>query len=326
MKERLDCALISIPGSESLAETLLKQDRLHNGRLHFSLVEPSPGVGYGKFPSVSLLQDMTYSLRHFDAICLPVSSASLVWTRLLLQQTRIEQHRPIFVLGLSLRPIGLIDLLELGVVDFALWPCEPEEIRVRLLRALHELRHLQARLPSLLGDSVNPKQYAVHDAATACPAEYASAPVSASADTLRLAAQRPGLSLLPAFRRSADRKPASALMPVRPRIDPALSPVSLFRGNGNALPQGSGAAGAHSAHLVVPRVCCQEIAQFPEGFQQLKSVVVAQFERTYLTHALARSKGNIALAARNSHKHRRAFWALMRKHQISAEPFRDHDF
>ncbi|MGO3123336.1 MAG: hypothetical protein ACTIKR_04850 [Advenella sp.] len=330
VKERLDCALISIPGCETLAETLLKPDRLHNGRLHFSLVEPSPGADHGTFPSVSLLQEMTYSLRHFDAICLPVSSASLVWTRLLLQQTRIEQHRPIFVLGLSLRPIGLIDLLELGVVDFALWPCEPEEIRVRLLRALHELRNLQARLPSLLGDSVNTKQYAVHDAAITHPAEYAlapaPAPACAPAGTLHLTGERPGSPLLPAFKRSGGRTPAAALMGVSPGTDRILSPVSLLRGIGSPMPQGSKPAGAHPARLSVPKVCCQEIAQFPEGFQQLKSVVVTQFERAYLTHALARSKGNIALAARNSHKHRRAFWALMRKHQISAEPFRDNGF
>ncbi len=321
MKERLDCALISIPGCEPLAKTLLKHDRLHTGRLHFSVVEPSSGVEHGAFPSVSLLQDMTYSLRHFDAICLPVSSTSLVWTRLLLQQTRIEQHRPIFVLGLSLRPIGLIDLLELGVVDFALWPCEPEEIRVRLLRALHELRHVQARVPSLLGDSVNTKQYAVHDTAISHQTGYACAPSGSP----QLTTEALGLPLLPAFRRSSGRMPA-AMLGVKPSAERILSPVSLLRGVGGAVPQGSKLTGAHPAHLSVPKVCCQEIAQFPEGFQQLKSVVVAQFERTYLSHALARSKGNIALAARNSHKHRRAFWALMRKHQISAEPFRDNGF
>ena len=326
MKERLDCALINIPGCEPLAETLLRQGRLPNGRLHFSLVEPSPGQEHGSFPSVSLLQDMTYSLRHFDAICLPVSSASLVWTRLLLQQTRIEQHRPIFVLGLSLRPIGLIDLLELGVIDFALWPCEPEEIRVRLLRALHELRGLQARLPSLLGDSVNPQQYAVHDSAIAHQSEYGSAPGPVAVGALHLAAEKSGLPLSPAFKRPASRMPVTTMMGVTAGANRILPPVSLLRRMGGGLPQAGKSASAYPPVLTVPRVCCQEIAQYPEGFQQLKSVVVAQFERTYLTHALARSKGNIALAARNSHKHRRAFWALMRKHQISADPFRDNGF
>ena len=326
MKERLDCALIRISGCEMLTETLLKQDRLHGARLHFSPIEPTYSAQNGAYPPVTLLQDMTYSLRHFDAICLPVSAASLVWTRLLLQQTRIEQHRPIFVLGLSLRPIGLIDLLELGVVDFALWPCEPEEIRVRLLRALQELRSQHARLPSLLGDSVNTQQYAVHDAATPYQGEYASS------GPMRLAPERSGW-YMQSLRKLPDRgsvhgtvtgagsMPDRTSLPVSP-----VSPVSLLRGIRSAVLPAATPANANLALPTIPRVCCQEIAQFPEGFQQLKSVVVAQFERTYLTHALARSKGNIALAARNSHKHRRAFWALMRKHQISAEPFRDHDF
>jgi hypothetical protein len=41
-------------------------------------------------------------------------------------------------------------------------------------------------------------------------------------------------------------------------------------------------------------------------------------ERTYLEHALRRSGGNIAAAARASCKHRRAFFELMRKHGVTA--------
>ncbi|HBL66216.1 MAG TPA: hypothetical protein DDZ58_10340, partial [Achromobacter sp.] len=53
-----------------------------------------------------------------------------------------------------------------------------------------------------------------------------------------------------------------------------------------------------------------------------KSRVVAGFERDYIHHALSRHGGNVAQAARASAKHRRAFWALMRKHGIDAAPFR----
>jgi|HigsolmetaAR203D_1030402.scaffolds.fasta_scaffold00005_124 Transcriptional regulator containing PAS, AAA-type ATPase, and DNA-binding domains len=60
-----------------------------------------------------------------------------------------------------------------------------------------------------------------------------------------------------------------------------------------------------------------------EPFRQAKSRVVATFERDYITRALARHAGNIAMAARAAHKHRRAFWALMRKHGIDAGPYRE---
>lgn len=59
-----------------------------------------------------------------------------------------------------------------------------------------------------------------------------------------------------------------------------------------------------------------------ESFRDAKSKVIERFERAYITAALGRHGGNIAMAARAAQKHRRAFWALMRKHDIDAEPFR----
>jgi len=62
-----------------------------------------------------------------------------------------------------------------------------------------------------------------------------------------------------------------------------------------------------------------------EPFRQAKARVVAGFEREYLRRALSRHAGNVAQAARASSKHRRAFWALMRKHRIDAAPYRSDD-
>jgi DNA-binding NtrC family response regulator len=59
-----------------------------------------------------------------------------------------------------------------------------------------------------------------------------------------------------------------------------------------------------------------------ESFRAAKSKVIERFERAYITAALGRYSGNIAMAARAAQKHRRAFWALMRKHQIDAAPYR----
>jgi DNA-binding NtrC family response regulator len=63
-----------------------------------------------------------------------------------------------------------------------------------------------------------------------------------------------------------------------------------------------------------------------ESFRSAKSEVIERFERAYITAALGRHAGNIAMAARAAQKHRRAFWALMRKHQIDAAPFRCEPF
>src|SRR5690606_30661880 len=59
-----------------------------------------------------------------------------------------------------------------------------------------------------------------------------------------------------------------------------------------------------------------------ESFRDAKRQVVNRFERAYITTTLSRHGGNIAMAARAAQKHRRAFWALMRKHEIDAEGFR----
>ena len=59
-----------------------------------------------------------------------------------------------------------------------------------------------------------------------------------------------------------------------------------------------------------------------ESFRAAKCQVVARFERAYIRAALGRHSGNITLAARMAQKHRRAFWALMRKHDIDPAPYR----
>jgi len=59
-----------------------------------------------------------------------------------------------------------------------------------------------------------------------------------------------------------------------------------------------------------------------ETFHTAKTRVIACFERDYIAKALSRHAGNISMAARSAQKHRRAFWALMRKHQIDAAPYR----
>lgn len=64
----------------------------------------------------------------------------------------------------------------------------------------------------------------------------------------------------------------------------------------------------------------------PEGedgsFSRAKKVIVDRFECAFLRNALMRHAGNVAGAARASAKHRRAFWALMRKHGIDADDYR----
>lgn len=59
-----------------------------------------------------------------------------------------------------------------------------------------------------------------------------------------------------------------------------------------------------------------------ESFRAAKSKIIERFETAYIKASLGRHSGNIAMAARAAQKHRRAFWALMRKYDIDAAPYR----
>ena len=55
-----------------------------------------------------------------------------------------------------------------------------------------------------------------------------------------------------------------------------------------------------------------------QSFQQLKAKAIDQFEQSYVRRLLLIYDGNITKAAQAAGKDRRAFWELMRKHNIIA--------
>ncbi|WP_085314555.1 response regulator [Derxia lacustris] len=62
-----------------------------------------------------------------------------------------------------------------------------------------------------------------------------------------------------------------------------------------------------------------------ESLRQIKTRIVSAFERGYIESLLLRCNGNISAAARIARKNRRAFFELMRKHQIKPDQFRAED-
>lgn len=58
------------------------------------------------------------------------------------------------------------------------------------------------------------------------------------------------------------------------------------------------------------------------AFSAAKSRLIGHFERAYIIATLSKTAGNISLAARGAQKHRRAYWALMRKYDIDAKSFK----
>ncbi len=58
------------------------------------------------------------------------------------------------------------------------------------------------------------------------------------------------------------------------------------------------------------------------AFSDAKQLLIHDFEQRYLHETLRAHQGNVSQAARTARKNRRAFWALMSRHSISAAPYR----
>jgi transcriptional regulator with PAS, ATPase and Fis domain len=71
--------------------------------------------------------------------------------------------------------------------------------------------------------------------------------------------------------------------------------------------------------IVLPQLDSKPIH---ESFNEAKKRFVHQFERGYIQKLLILHEGNISKAAEAAQKHRRAFWELIRKHDIDAGKFR----
>ena len=258
MRECLDCGVLMVPAFEKRIQAFIDHTNKNTQKLNLYPVslhdaQRSPdtssfqNTATGAYPNPSVLSELSQRLQRFDVILLPVSQDSLVWTRLLLQQTPLSLLRPVVALTKEIHPVAMYDLVCLGVVDFVFDPDKIEELRVRLLMIL---RHEQQ------------KQWLNGANGTATP-------------------------VLQDRSRQIHRIP----QPSKPVFD--------------------------------TDICCRELARLADSFKEAKSHVVGHFEKTYITNALVKCGGNIAMAAKISKKHRRAFWALMQKHDIKAAQFKD---
>ncbi|NEN75698.1 hypothetical protein F9B74_05075 [Pelistega sp. NLN82] len=77
---------------------------------------------------------------------------------------------------------------------------------------------------------------------------------------------------------------------------------------------------------ILAMLTVEQSVQYQDSFREAKMKVVEDFEKRYIAYSLAQSKGNICAAAQFANKNRRAFWELMRKHNIKAEDFKGEDW
>ena len=71
--------------------------------------------------------------------------------------------------------------------------------------------------------------------------------------------------------------------------------------------------------LVLPK---GEVQEGQQSLQGAKARLIERFEKTYIQGLLAAHEGNITRAAQAAQKNRRAFWQLIRRHQIDVQRFK----
>src|SRR5690554_3201394 len=67
---------------------------------------------------------------------MPVSMETLAWTRRLLASIPRGPSIPVIGVLLNVQPAGMVDLLELGMIDFVQTPINVGELRARILCAV----------------------------------------------------------------------------------------------------------------------------------------------------------------------------------------------
>jgi DNA-binding NtrC family response regulator len=76
-------------------------------------------------------------------------------------------------------------------------------------------------------------------------------------------------------------------------------------------------------HIVLSTSRDASLLRPVEPFSRAKARVVEEFEKDYVERLLRVNSGNLSRAAREAHKHRRAFWELVRKHRIDVNSLRN---
>jgi CheY-like chemotaxis protein len=296
MRQQIDCAVLRLAAHRVWIEDVLSgaAPALTRVRLHPLEWEAGQDLEVSTTEVVTLpaqaLAQAGISLRRFDLCLLPVSLDTLAWTRQALALIPRGPFLPLVGILQNLKSAAMQDLLELGMTDFVRLPLCPDEFRARLLTTVSRVPK-----PGILREP---------DAAYISSDWCATVPQS-SPKLLQATIGKPVAG------HTAGQSTGHAGQVF---LNAKAHKVKISRGV-DRQPLKSAIAFNAIHHQTEP----------PGSFRDTKNKLVSNFERTYITEALIKHSGNIAMAARASNKHRRAFWALMRKHDIAAELYRADD-
>jgi hypothetical protein len=321
MRETLDCGVLMVPAHAEWMRGWMDRHAADMARVRLHAVELDGGgvmvasqgraTAYAGAPAAAqALARAALSLRRFDACLLPVTPDTLGWTRTALSCARDGLRTPLIGVAKGLKAAAVEDLLALGMCDFMRHPLCPEELRVRVDRVAGGKRP-RATGGGRVGDGADPDAAWGSENAFSYPE-----PVDAARAGAECVLQEPASR----YARYGAEPAATAAAPLALSTSASAAMAAMQAG-----PLGMDTRPRVSREAIDSSLLAIQAAPRihpDEPFRIAKSRVVDSFERDYVRTALSRHSGNVARAARASSKHRRAFWALMRKHHIDAAPYR----
>jgi CheY-like chemotaxis protein len=324
MRQQIDCAVLILAAHQAWLPKVLKDlepalNRIkihaleweagHDLDLEFSLDRASPV----SLPYETLAQ-ASIGLRRYDVVLLPVSMETIAWTRQALAAIPRGPFIPLVGVLKEMRSAAIQDLLEMGLTDFVRLPICTDEFRARLLHSVTSV----PRPGSLREPSLNYGQK-IAIARGVLPI-MGEATLRDWLDMTRR--KNPSLATLST---EQIQKILAGQLPLGPESEKdrkerlKLERVERIK---NIEKQDENEIDACSTSI---EEALEQVGHGHDKQRHLKVVktkLIEEFERAYLIEAMDRNRGNIANAARYSGKHRRAFWALLRKYDIEAEDFR----
>lgn len=326
MRQQIDCAVLILAAHQAWLPKVLNDLEPALNRIKIHALEWEAGhdldleLSLDRASPVSLpyetLAQASIGLRRYDVVLLPVSMETIAWTRQALAAIPRGPFIPLVGVLKEMRSAAIQDLLEMGMTDFVRLPICTDEFRARLLHSVTSVpRPGSLREPSLnYGQKIAIARGVL--------------PIMGEAtlrDWLNMTRRKnPGLTTLST---EQIQKILAGQLPLGPesekdrkerlKLERLERIKNIEKDDEN---EDEDDAGSSSLKVAAERVGHGHDKQ--RHLKVVKTKLIEEFERAYLTEAMDRNRGNIANAARYSGKHRRAFWALLRKYDIEAEDFR----
>lgn len=324
MRQQIDCAVLILAAHQAWLPKVLSELEPALNRIKIHPLEWEAGhdldleLSLDRASPVSLpyetLAQASIGLRRYDVVLLPVSMETIAWTRQALAAIPRGPFIPLVGVLKEMRSAAIQDLLEMGLTDFVRLPICTEEFRARLL---HSVTYVP-RPGSLREPSLN-DGYKIATARGVLPIMGEAT----LRDWLNMSRRKnPSLTTLS---KEQIQKILAGQLPLGPESNKDRKErLRLERAEGikHIERRDEYEAEACSASMDEVSKPLGNSHDKPRHLKVVKTKLIEEFERAYLTEAMDRNKGNIANAARYSGKHRRAFWALLKKYDIEAEDFR----